>query len=230
MTIWTVSSNVPGYLPMDDEPYSMHVEGESDAPHVAGALADLIRRDGEASGDTADTIGVAEDYALVESMQPGGERYRQMESHLTKAIQQAREYGVYVKWSANPTELYYWASPSEDPDQKCSDDECGVCFPRIQVHAAHFNDAEVTADVRAVAAGDKNEIEPGCAAAIASWFQSPGRTGSHFASFASGCRVLISDVLADIDATLRELNPEAERAAELNHLRQFVINNTESAI
>lgn len=59
------------------------------------------------------------------------------------------------------------------------------------------------------------------ARAIAALWQSSGRTGSHLAALASGCRVARADVALDVLGTIAECSPEGEALGDLERLRHW---------
>ncbi len=98
-------------------------------------------------------------------------------------------------------------------------------------HNSHIvPSATAYADVMDTAAGEYNFISDATARTIASWWQSPGCIGRELASLASGVPVDLADLLADIEATVREKDQsitawENEHDAEaLYQLREWAID------
>lgn len=73
----------------------------------------------------------------------------------------------------------------------------------VQTNARHLTSPDAVDAVDA-AAYRGGRISDAAAATIASWWQSPGRIGRTLAALASGLPVEVEDLVADIDATIRE--------------------------
>lgn len=75
----------------------------------------------------------------------------------------------------------------------------------IQLALRHLTSEEAEAVWAAVHTPEGSDLADNLAVTIASWWQSPGRTGWALAALASGRPIAASLLLADIDATLTEL-------------------------
>ena len=70
----------------------------------------------------------------------------------------------------------------------------------------------------------QQELSDAAAATVASWWQSPGTVGRHFAALASGLPVTTSDLLDDIHATYGEAVTPLDRQA-LDMLATWALNS-----
>jgi hypothetical protein len=98
----------------------------------------------------------------------------------------------------------------------------------VQTHSGtrHYTSDQVMTEV--AERYGREEIEDGCAAAIASWYQSTGHIGMPFTLLAQGSAVDLTDLLDSIAHERTMCVPEDERALDmlatwaLNHDRDVV--------
>ena len=140
MTLYVVSSNMPGCLPNDDDPFI----GHADADTLVSVLADLIMRDGEhsiesimASGsdvyDSEDQMleDSAGDSGMVELWQSGHEAYREALRDVREALARNEEfvYSYSIDWNDTPSGMVYFIQAADA--EHCSDETCEECTEEI---------------------------------------------------------------------------------------------------